>query len=108
MDTDSPAVVTDKIAVFCSLADKRSSNESVVDVRVNTLRGSVITDAGCNRADSVLSRPSENIDQAFPIGSPVSNPDVLKRLHAVGNLARPGLHRVDVDVDELPCGNLVW
>jgi hypothetical protein len=98
MDTDLPAVVTCKIAVFGSLADKGSSNPSPVDVRINAFSRSVVTNASSNLADSVSRRFKQLTNPAFPIGCPVANLDVLEDLPAEGNFVVRNLLGVDVDV----------
>ena len=106
MDTDLPAVVTCKIAVFGSLTDKRPSNESPVDVRINAFSGSVVTDASSNLADSVLRRFERLINPAFPIGCPVANLDVLEDLPGEGNVRIRNFYGVEVDVDKVSSGDL--
>jgi hypothetical protein len=107
MDTDLPAVVTCKIAVFRSLANKRSSNLNPVDVRINAFRRSVVTDASSNLADSVLRRFKRLTNPAFPIGCPVANLDVLEDLPGEGNKLVSNVHGVDVDVNKVFSGDLV-
>ena len=107
MDTDLPAVVTCKIAVFGSLANKRSSNQSPVDVRINAFRRSVVTNASSNLADSVLRRFKRLTNPAFPIGCPVANLNVLEDLPGEGNIGVSNVQGVDVDVNKVFSGNLV-